>query len=77
MTLDFGFEKTPELISLKSLMRDSLLKAALSISGFKGNRINRYCQMEDVFIKGYEGKVPDEALHWHAIRDAIRGRVKE
>ena len=77
MILDLGTEKTLELISLKSVISDSFMKAALSISGFKGNRINRYCQAEDLFIKGYEGKVPDEALHWHAIRDAIRGRVKE
>ena len=78
MIMELGTEETPELISLKSVIRDSFIKAALSISGFKGNRINRYCQMEDVFIKGYEGKIPSEALHWHAIRDAIRYRgVKE
>lgn len=74
MILDLGTEETSELISLKSVIRDSFLKAALSISGFKGNRINRYCQIEDVFIKGFEGKTPDEALHWHIIRDAIRYR---
>ena len=72
--MELSSKDTPELISLKSVIRDSFLKVALSISGFKGNRINRYCQIEDVFIKGYEGKIPDEALHWHAIRDAIRHR---
>lgn len=77
MIMELGTEETPELISLKSAIRDSFLKAALSISGFKGNRINRYCQMEDVFIKGFEGKIPDEALHWHAIRGAIRYRRAE
>lgn len=77
MILDLGTGETPELRSLKSLIRDCFMRAALSIGGLKGNRINRYCQMEDVFIKDLKGKIPDEALHWHAIRGAIRGRVKE